>query len=662
MRLVLPILLAATTLSTLAGCNLAACNAETGGDAVQQPAPDHPAAAMNLELPTVSYAWDPQAGDPSVSAEMGGPGFTGEGWTTKLEGFRLGNPEAPQGGTLVTDLPDWPATLRQAGENWNQSFNYFLTPLIYDTLLDLDPVTLEYRPKLATHWQLSPDHKTYRFRINPAARWSDGKEITADDVVATFKLLLDPTLRDPGAAISFEKLGPVKAVSKYIVEATVSEDNWRVFLDFAQQHVLPAHEIGNLTGSEYLDRYQFAYTVVSGPYEVKPSDIDSGNSITVTRRKDWWADSNPYWDGWYNIEKYKFVVIKDPQLRFEKIKKHEIDWMIVPKAQWWAEDIPVLDAVQRGLLVPRKLFTDAPVGTQGIAINTTRPPLDDLRIREALQYLYDRETMNDKLFYHEYEPFTSYYQGGVYANPTNELIPYDEVKAVSLLEEAGWTQKNAEGYRVKNGQELQFTVSYRTQLSERSLSVFQESAKRAGIRLDLQLVTPASGWKNLQDREYQLSETAWGANLFPATETTWHSKLAATKSNNNVTAFADPKVDALCDQYAREYDVKKRAEIVRQIDKILYEAHPYVLGWYGPSQRILYWNKFGMPEWGSTRFAENQADRFLTHVWWVDQDKERQLAAAEKDPSVKMPLEPKEVRFWPAWDAKYDAGGQGTQE
>ena len=54
--------------------------------------------------------------------------------------------------------------------------------------------------------------------------------------------------------------------------------------------------------------------------------------------------------------------------------------MAVQKAQWWAEDIPSLDAVRRGLLVPRKFYTDAPIGLSGLAINLTRPPLDDVRI------------------------------------------------------------------------------------------------------------------------------------------------------------------------------------------------------------------------------------------------------------------------------------------
>ena len=71
-----------------------------------------------------------------------------------------------------------------------------------------------------------------------------------------------------------------------------------------------------------------------------------------------------------------------------------------------------------------------------------------------------------------------------------------------------------------------------------------------------------------------------------------------------------------------------------------------MLGWYRPAQRVMYWNKFGMPEWGTHRYARDQGDRYLTHVWWVDPDKEAKLAAAEKDESLTMDRVDTDVMFW----------------
>lgn len=600
----------------------------------------------DLEIPMVTYAWDPQAGDPKVPAELGGPGFTGEGWETNMTFPALGQPGAPKGGRMNQYMPDWPATLRMTGKDSNTSFNYAVADLAYESLLDLHPTTAEYVPRLATHWQISDDKTTYRFRINPEARWSDGSEVTSADVVATWKLLVDPTLLYPSTVVTFGKLHEPVAVSKYIVEVKVKEESWRNFLYFgASMKVFPAKDV-SIAGSEYLDKYQFAYTANSGPYHVLPADIDTGKSITITRRDDWWAKDNPAYDGIYNIDRFKHNVVKEPGLAFEKLKKGELDYMVVPKAQWWAEEIPSLDAVKRGMLVPRKFFNDNPNGTSGIAINTTRAPLDDVRIRKALQHLYDRETMIEKLFFDEYEPLTSYWQGEVYGNPDNELIPYDEIAAVELLEEAGWTETNDQGYRVKDGKVLEFTLSYASPLSERSLTVFQESAKLAGIKLDLQLLTPAAAWKNLTEKEYQLHDAAWGALLFPNPESSWHSRLADQKGNNNVTAFKNARVDELCAEYDRTYDQKRRAEIVREMDGIIYNEHPYVLGWYQPAQRVAFWNKFGMPSWGIPRYEDGYGG-FV--VWWVDPEKEKQLEAARKDSSLTMDAGAQNNLYWKAW-------------
>jgi microcin C transport system substrate-binding protein len=606
-----------------------------------------PAAEYDLTMPEVEYTLNPQAGDASVSAELGGPGFTGEGWETNLTFPAIGQPGAPKGGSMTVYMPDWPATLRMIGKDSNTSFNYAVSGQAYMGLLDLHPTTLEYIPRLATHWKISEDKSTYTFRINPEARWSDGTPITAQDVIASWQIRVDETLLDPSANHTYSKLEEPKALSPYIVEVTVKEESWRNFLYFSVMSVFPAAEVGTITGEEYLDKYQFDYVAFSGPYEVKEENIVTGQAITVTRRDDWWAADNPAFSGMFNIDEFKHIVVKDINLAFEKLKKGELDYMAVPKAQWWAEVMPELDQVDRGLLVMRKFYNDDPIGTSGIAINMDRKPLDDVRVRKALQFLYDRPTMIEKLFFNEYEALNSYWQGGTYQNPDNEMIPYDEIAAVELLEAAGWTEVGDDGVRVKDGQRLSFNLSYRSALSERGLTVFQESAKRAGIELELQLLTPASGWKNMREKEYELMSTAWGAIIFPNPESSWHSRLADMVDNNNVTAFRSERVDELCDIYDTEYDVQKRIDIIREMDGIIYNEHPYILGWYGPAQRVAFWNKYDMPEWGIPRIGDPSN---MHQIWWVNPELETQLTAAQADSTITMDAGAKENRFWAAYN------------
>ena len=127
--------------------------------------------------------------------------------------------------------------------------------------------------------------------------------------------------------------------------------------------------------------------------------------------------------------------------------------------------------------------------------------------------------------------------------------------------------------------------------------------------------------------------------------------------NNNVTGFKNKRVDELCAEYDRAYDVRRRIELVREIDGLIYKECPYVLGWYLPSIRFLAWDKIGMPPWGCPRTLDRSA---YWYNFWVDPAKERALEEARKDPSKSLPIEERDNKFWRAWDAaeKRTAGGK----
>jgi len=611
-------------------------------------------AEPTVELEMVSYEWDPSAGDASVSAELGGPGFSGEGWESNFDFPAVGSADAVKGGKITMYVPDWPANIRQAGQDWNTAFNYRANDLCMMRLLTTHPTTLEYTPILATHWKISEDKMTYWYRMNPEAKWSDGSEVTAHDVHATWKLRMDPTLLEPSSVVTYGKMNEPEVLSKYMLKVTVNEESWKNFLYFSGMAILPAKELASAgdpaddRGKAYLDEYNFKFPSSCGAYEVREEDINTGKSISIRRREDWWAKDNPAFTGLYNIGEYRFIVVKDYNLAFEKLKKGEIDYYVVPKAEWWAVQIPELEQVKRGLIVPHKVFNDSPVGTAGMAINMNKPGLDDVRVRKALNHLNNRKMKIEKLYYNEYVPLSSYYQGGLYQNPNNELLEFDLDKAVNLLAEAGWSELDGEGYRKKDGRQLRFTLTYRSKASERGLTIYQEDCRKAGIKIDLQLLTPASGWKNLRAKEFELMSTAWGALVFPNPETSYHSRYATEPDNNNVTGFANARVDELCTEYDQCYDIDRRVEIIREVDGIVYNEYPYVLEHFGPAQRVAFWNRFSMPDFGAQRFVDAEE---LMYTWWVDPAKEAALEAAKKDDSLVLETIPTENRFWQEWNA-----------
>src|SRR5207253_1338314 len=186
-------------------------------------------------------------GDPSVSAADGGPGFTGEGWTT-IDNGPLGDPKSIKGGSIRSYINSWPDNLRFYGIRSNTSFNYLLRDLCYDALCKIDKRTLDLVPSLASHWKISDNKMKFTFRMNPKAHWSDGKPVTTDDVIATYRLIADTTLDDPvNREEIFGRFKEPVAKSKYIFEIECKQLDWRNFANLVVLAILPAHEIAGIS-------------------------------------------------------------------------------------------------------------------------------------------------------------------------------------------------------------------------------------------------------------------------------------------------------------------------------------------------------------------------------------------------------------------------------
>jgi len=592
-----------------------------------------------------------EGADPSVSAEQGGKGFTGQGWETNSDFDLIGDPRATKGGVLREYVLDFPGTLRMDGPESNSALNYMIGPMVYESLLTIHPTTLDYLPVLATHWQISADKATYRFRINPNARWADGQPVTADDVVATWSFRMDKGLQDPSNQMTFGKFDKPVAESKYIVSVKSKILNWRNFLYFSGMSIFPAHVLKTVDGAAYLKDYNFKLLPGSGAYKVEETDIQKGKSVSIRRRTDYWAEKYRRNVGLNNFDEVREIVVRDQKLAFEMFKKGDIDDYYVNVSREWVEEMN-FDRVQRGLIQKRKIFNDAPSGFSGIAFNTRKDPFTDIRVRKALTLLQNRDELIKKLFFNEYVPLNSYYAGGIYENKNNPKNLYDQQAALALLAEAGWKDRDAQGRLVKNGQPLALELLYSSKGSEAWMTVYQEDLRKVGIGLNLRLVTPETLFKLVMDRNFTMVSMGWGALLFPNPETSFGSELADQANNNNITGFKDPRVDALLKQYDTEYDQKKRAALIQEVDGIIANSYQYLLGWDAPFQRIAYWNKFGQPEGYLTRVGDY---RDIPSLWWVDGQKEADLRKAMGDNAMNLPVGETEVRYWPQYGEREKA-------
>ena len=415
--------------------------------------------------------------------------------------------------------------------------------------------------------------------------------------------------------------------------------------------IFPAHVLKQVNGAAYLKDYNFKFLPGTGAYVVNDSDIVKGKSVSIRRRPGYWAESQRRNIGLSNFDEIKEIVVRDPNLAFEMFKKGDLDFNYINISRRWVQELN-FDKVQQGLIQKRKVFNDNPTGTSGIAFNTRNAPFDDIRVRQALTFLENRQLYIEKLFFNEYLPLNSYFAGGIYENPNNPKNPYDPQRAIKLLADAGYASRDSQGRLVKDGKPLTTDLLYSDKGSETWLTIYQEDLRKVGIGLNLRLVTPETQWQLQSQHKFGLVYTGWGSLPFPNPETEFHSKLADQMNTNNITGFKDRRVDELCDLYDKEFDLKKRVEIIREIDGIVANSYQYVLGWDAPFQRFAYWNRFGHPEGYLSRIGDYTD---IISFWWVDANKQRALDEAMRDPSKKLEAGQPDVRSWQEFDKRQPA-------
>ncbi len=648
-RLVAVLLVAAVT---------AACGGsgpESGPAGTTAPATDR--SSVSLDKNDYPVLPDVDAGaDLAVSAEDGGAGFTGEGWETNTDFDLIGDPRAVKGGSYRMDTSDFPGTTRMYGPDttvWSQVVH----SMVYETLLGMHPTSLEFIPALATHWQVSDDQRLFRFRIDPNARFSDGEPVTAQDVVASYDLIMDPATQAPNYRVVFERFERPVAESKYIVSVQAKESSWRNLVDLNGFSIFPAHVLETLEGDDYLRKYNFKLMPGSGPYTLLEKDIDRGNQVTVRRRTDYWAQSQRRNVGLNNFDEVTDVVVRDRNLAFEMVKRGDLDYYLVNRAQMWAEELE-FEQIEMGWMQRRKIFNQEPQGIQAMAFNMRKPPFDDIRVRQAMNLLFNRQRLIENLFYNEYLPQNSIFPGGPYENPNNPRNEYNPKRAIELLAAAGWSERDSQGRLLKNGQPFNVELLYGQQTFEPILTVLQEDLRRVGISLNLRFVTFATLIKLLDERQFELLQIGYSASKpFPTPESMFQSDLADQPASNNLTGFKNDRADEIIQAYVETAEVGARIDLLRELDGIVTSQYPFMLQWYAPFHRLVYWNKFSHPDSHLTRIGDYLDPRTL---WWEDPEKRAALEEARRN-RTSLEIGPSEIHYWDDFENRLEIQDTGSQ-
>ncbi len=589
--------------------------------------------------------------DNSVPPELGGPGFEEIalelGWqdgAVSNEMLRYINPlNARKGGEIKGPIDHFPATFRSYGKDGGTTGSELLNSFVYQSLIDINPVTSEFMPVLASHWKVDEDRQTYYFRINPYARFSDGYPVTVDDVIATYELLTDEGILDPFRNQFYgEGYDPPRKISKYIFSIRSREKNWKNMFYFGTTLILPAHYIGDIDGATYLENFHYKMPPGSDPYVLLDKNVNKGHSVTLTRLADWWDKDSPYYSGRYNFDKIKLIAVNDDNLAYAKFISGEFDCFFVNRAEWWKTKFD-FEEVKQGLVQKRKIYNDNPQGIQGFAFNTRREPFNDPHVRRAFTLLFNRAAMIDEIMYNEYEISDSYFPNSDYENPNNPEYRYNPKEAIKLLKEAGYTQRNTEGILMKGETPLRIELPVIIS-SMRIMEPIQQTLKQAGVQMDLRVVDYAQQMKLASTRNFDLLYMAYSGLVYPNPTGMFHSNTADADYTNNMSGFKNLRADEIIEEELVTFDQKRRIALIRELDSILMEAQPFALAWYAPFQRIAYWNYFGQPDFYISRMGDWQN---VYTYWWYDEKKATTVKNGKDTPSVTMEVGDVDVFFWP---------------
>ncbi|MBI5845258.1 MAG: ABC transporter substrate-binding protein [Deltaproteobacteria bacterium] len=558
--------------------------------------------------------------------------FPGPGWKEKPN--PLAGAHAQRGGQMASFLGPSPKSLNYYLESSSLASEVF--GLMYESLLGMDPVTLEYIPGLAAKWSISADKRTYAFYMDKKAKWSDGRPVTAKDVKFTFDAILDPKNMTGSHKVALARFSSPVVVNASTIRFTAKEVHWKNLLALGGFQILPAHA---WAGQDF-NKVNFSFPVVSGPF--KMGAYKQGVSLTMLRRNDWWSAASPGAKGTYNFDRLHFLFYEERENAFEAFKKGAFDLYPIYTSRMWVKETTG-EKFQKNLIVKQRVHNHNPVGFQGFAMNMRRAPFNDLRVRKAMALLLDRPKMNATIMYNQYFLQNSYYQD-LYSPPSscpNPQTPFDKNAARKLLAQAGWKADPKTGILMKAGKPFRFQFLSRDASSGKFLSIYQQDLKDVGISMEIVVKDWAAWMKDMENYSFEMTWAAWGAGLFKDPETMWSSKEAARTAGDNITGFADKAVDQLIEKQKTLFSVAARHDICRKIDKLVFAQYPYALLWNIDYVRLLYWNRLATPDWVLSKYGDESSANAL---WWIDPDDQAAFDDALRK-GTSLPARPGAVVF-----------------
>ncbi len=538
--------------------------------------------------------------------------------------FPYVNPQAPKGGRL---------TLGQQG-----SFDS-LNPLIikgqsaagvrvyvYESLLSRgldEPFTLY--GLLAQKIDVPEDRSSITFYLNPKAKFSDGKSVTADDVLFSLK-----TLREkgrPNHRTYYKKVAKAVRIDDLTVRLEFDASGDREMpLIMGLMPILPSH----LLTEETFSKTTLKAPVGSGPYKI--SEVEAGRRIVYKRDPNWWGRDLPVNRGRYNFDEIRFEYFREASVQFEAFKSGALDARAEANPARWAEQYN-FPAAADGRVVKQEFEIGLPAGMTALVFNTRREKFQDIRVRQALVQIFDFEWVNRNLFHGLYTRTQSYFTRSALASQGHaanarekellapfgaDKIPGDILagthrfpvtdgsgqnranwrKALGLLRKAGYQLKSGKLTHIKTGEALSIEVLAVSPEQERLLLGYKKDLARLGIALEIRVVDSAQYERRRKSYDYDMIQFTWRSSLSPGNEQLfrWASHTRDIDGTYNYAGVADPAVDAMIQAMLEAKTTENFVSAVRALDRVLLSGGYVIPLFHLKSQWLAHWQHLKAPE------------------------------------------------------------------
>jgi ABC-type transport system substrate-binding protein len=448
--------------------------------------------------------------------------------------------------------------------------NYFSTFEATDYIRPSSKLTPEQLQEYAQELLPATEHNPIVvFHLRPGVTFHDGHPLDAGDVSFTYNALMDPKNLSPRIT-DFE---PVKGL-EVLNPLTIRIIYKRLFspaLGTWSMGILPEHLLNNQALIEEalsLGKDPDNFSIRQSSFNRNP--IGCGPFVF----KEWRSDQfimlerfNDYWEGPPNYARYFFRIVPDPLTQEMEFYAGTIDSYAVQPHQ-----------VNRLEEDPRfQSFSGLSFGYTYIGYNMRRSPFNDPRVRMALSMAIDVEQIINFLLFGQGERITGpFVKQTDFYNHSIEPVPYDPEGAGKLLEEAGW-QPNQEGWLVKDGKKLQFTLitNNGNDLRKALLAIAQDAWRKIGIDVRTDLLEWSVFIQERVDKaDFDAVILGWSMSIEPDLYQIWHSSQSNPHQLNFV-AFKNEKADDLILRIRQEYDHDRQVQYSHALHEIIAAEQPY---------------------------------------------------------------------------------------